>query len=289
MDKKQFCITSCGMTATIDAVGAQLRSLTDSDGKERLWCADPSVWAKTAPILFPICGGLYEDRYTHGGKTYTMPKHGFAQPSEFAAESIADDSVTLLLTSDEHTKELYPFDFEFRVRFALRDDALHVYYSTKNTGHETMYYSVGAHEAYACPGGIEEYDVVFDEEETLMRSVLNKQNYLTHETEHVETDGKTLHMKYRHMDNDSLCFIQVNSRGVELVHRETKKGIRLDFPDFNNFVLWTKQNAPYLCLEPWNGYSDYADTDGILAHKAGILTLAVGEEQTFYHKISLVK
>ena len=31
------------------------------------------------PILFPICGNLPDNTYTHGDRTYTLKQHGFAR------------------------------------------------------------------------------------------------------------------------------------------------------------------------------------------------------------------
>lgn len=50
-----------------------------------------------------------------------------------------------------------------------------------NTGAKPLYYAPGAHEAYACPEGIEAYDVVLDKAEPLIRTVLDG-NYLEHNT-----------------------------------------------------------------------------------------------------------
>ena len=33
--------------------------------------------------MFPICGGLKDDKYVHNGKEYTLKKHGFARHSKF--------------------------------------------------------------------------------------------------------------------------------------------------------------------------------------------------------------
>ena len=49
------------LTAAIDAMGAQLTSLA-LGGKEYLWQADPAVWGKHAPILFPIVGSIRDGK-----------------------------------------------------------------------------------------------------------------------------------------------------------------------------------------------------------------------------------
>ena len=44
---------------TVDSLGAEMVSVIDvSTGREMLWCADPAVWNRHAPILFPYAGKL---------------------------------------------------------------------------------------------------------------------------------------------------------------------------------------------------------------------------------------
>ena len=76
------------------------------------------------------------------------------------------------MCSNEETKKNYPFDFELRVIYSLEGKTLKVKYDVKNKGDDTMYFSIGAHEAYLCEEGIEEYDVILPEKETLDSSVL---------------------------------------------------------------------------------------------------------------------
>ena len=285
MEEEIVIIQNGELTAAIALSGSQLRSLKDKNGKEYIWRADPAVWPKSAPIMFPICGGLKNDAYVYGGKTYTLPKHGFSTDCVYTVEEKTEDAVTLRITDSEKTREMYPFGFVFRTRFALVGGTLVISYSATNTGSETLYYADGAHEGYACPEGIEAYDVVFEKEETLLRTVLDG-NLLEPTELPVETDGKVLHMKYSHMNNDCLNFNAINSRSVKLINRQSGKGVQVDFADFRHFVLWTKQNAPYLCVEPWNGRPDMIDADGILEHKPSMFALAAGETLTHTHSVT---
>ena len=66
------------LSVDIDTLGAEIRRIT-VNGEDRLWSGDPDVWEGTAPVLFPMCGGLRDDKFTHGGKEYHLAKHGFAK------------------------------------------------------------------------------------------------------------------------------------------------------------------------------------------------------------------
>ena len=58
------------LTLTVDTHGAEAVSLKNAAGEELLWQADPAVWERHAPILFPWTGKLKDGSFTHGGKTY---------------------------------------------------------------------------------------------------------------------------------------------------------------------------------------------------------------------------
>ena len=145
----------CGnMTIAVNPLGAELSSVQYA-GREWIWNGDPAVWDGRAPILFPICGGLDNEdgTYTHKGRTYALPKHGFARRSLFTVAARTENSLTFRLTDSPETRAVYPFAFELLVTFTVEENRLAVDYAVTNRGAETMYYSIGAHEGYALPGG----------------------------------------------------------------------------------------------------------------------------------------
>ena len=86
------------LTASVDTVGAELVSLINkADGTEYLWQGDPTYWTGHAYNLFPICGRLWEGKYTYQGKTYDMNLHGFARKTAFA---LTEQTYTLNLHTD---------------------------------------------------------------------------------------------------------------------------------------------------------------------------------------------
>ena len=94
----------------VDA-GAELLSVFDkASGTERIWNADPSVWNRHAPILFPFVGRVAGNEYRTGGKSYAMKtQHGFARDMEFTCLEETPLAVKHCLTATEATKEIYPF------------------------------------------------------------------------------------------------------------------------------------------------------------------------------------
>ena len=101
--------------------------------------------------MFPICGGLKNDKYTLNGKEYTLQKHGYARFKTFEVENKTDNYVVFLHKSDAETKESFPFDYELRVIYTLTGKTLSVDYSVKNLSECTMYFSISSHEGYYPP------------------------------------------------------------------------------------------------------------------------------------------
>ena len=62
------------LTLTVDTHGAEAVSLKNAAGQEMLWQADPAVWKRHAPILFPWTGKLPGGTFEVNGKTYTCTK-----------------------------------------------------------------------------------------------------------------------------------------------------------------------------------------------------------------------
>ena len=102
------------LSLTVDEHGAQMRSLYDICAeREYLWQADPAVWGRTAPVLFPAVGKMHTDGYIYENERYPMAKHGFARDAEFEVEEQSASTLTLAYAPDEKVKKSYPFDFVF--------------------------------------------------------------------------------------------------------------------------------------------------------------------------------
>lgn len=274
------------LTVKIATYGAELKSIR-KDGAEYIWQALPEVWAGSAPLLFPICGGLKNDTYTYGGKTYRLEKHGYARKTEFALESAADTEAVFLHTTNEQTRACYPFDYELRVIYRLEGSSLSVTYRVDNKTDGEMYFSIGAHEGYYTPEGIEDYDVIFEKEESLEHTLLGG-NLLMNQTVPMLKDARVFPLYEKYFTIDALNFCGIKSRSVTLRNRKNGKSVRVDFPFAPNLLLWHKPSSPYICIEPWAGLPDYEDADGELTHKRGILRLEKGETYLGEHTITLL-
>ncbi len=265
-------ISNAILSAEISTFGAELLSLK-KENFENIWDGNPKFWTGHSPVLFPICGELRDGKYIYKNEEYIMPGHGFAQMTEFSVEEKSEKSVTFLLRANEETLKIYPFLFEFKVKYTLNDNSLYVKYTITNKDQKTMYFSVGSHEAYACPEGIEEYSLIFDEDENLQNELLTGPllNY-SH-----ETFGKTneLVLNYRQFDIDTLIFTKLKTRKVTLKNRNTGRKISVSFDGADNLLIWTMDKAGFLCIEPWCGLPDFVDSDYDITKKPGILELGI--------------
>lgn len=199
--------------------------------------------------------------------------HGFAKKSVFEIEKSTDTEVIFLLKESSDTLKHYSFHFELRIIYTLKNDSIHIKYSVTNTDTKTMYFSIGAHEAYACDGGIENYSLVFDTCESFETLLLND-GFLNHKVQKITDDSCKLPLKYSYMEFDTLIFSNLKSKTVKLKNNITDDTVAIDFSDFKNLLLWTIPNAQYICFEPWNGLPDYVDSNHNIAEKNDIISLS---------------
>lgn len=241
-----------------------------AQAREYLWQADPLVWAGSAPILFPIVGRLRNDTYEYAGQHYQMPQHGIVRRRDFRMRESTDNSLTLAFESDAESRESFPFDFELTVTFRLMQSRLTVGYTVVNTGSSPMPFTIGSHPAFALhpeSTDISDYQVVFSRPETLDRYQLDgtliganvQRNYLDNAT--------TIDLHPSIFDNDALIFKQIKSDQVSLCSRRLGKLVTVDTGGAPHLGIWAKPGAPYVCIEPWHGYSDHVGSTGRLQDK----------------------
>ena len=272
------------LTAVLSTHGAELQSLRDQSGAERIWQGDPAFWTGRAPVLFPVAGALRGDAYTLDGTRYAMPKHGFSSGMDWQAEAHTADSAVFLLTQ-QHPG--FPFQYELRAHYALHENQLHVTYTVKNLDTQDFCFSLGAHEAYAAPEGIEAYELFFDQRESFDNSLLEG-SLITHRTVSLAQNTRRLPLRRADFEKyDSLVFLSLASRGVTLQSPLHERKIHVSYPDFDVLLLWTVPGAGYICIEPWHNAPDYTDADGDIRHKPGMIALHPGEERALRHTLTI--
>lgn len=51
-------------------------------------------------------------------------------------------------------------------------------------------------------------------------------------------------------------------------------GVRIEFPDFDYLIVWSKPAGDFVALEPWGGLSICSDEDDVFEHKRGCIVAA---------------
>lgn len=267
----------------INEVGAEVRRMT-VDGTDVLWSGDAAVWSGVSPILFPICSGMAGDVYTVGGKEYSMGKHGFARGMEFKAVERGSRFVSLRLTDTPETRKQYPWQFALTVTYRLHGKRLDVTYTVENKSDTAMYFSEGSHEGYACPEGIEEYDVIFEKEETLSAYAIDGVRLKPNPTPMLYR-SRVFPLYEKYFKVDALVFNNLQSRSAALRHRPTGREITVDFPGCDYFLLWQKCGAKYICMEPWCGICGTVGDGIAFEEKEGMICLLPGERYERTHTV----
>jgi len=276
-------ISNSILTAQIKHLGAELFSLKSNQDKEYIWEGNPTFWGKHSPILFPIVGSLKNNSYSYNQKKYQLNRHGFAREMEFELIKKTEESATFSLISTVETKKVYPFDFELQICYSLDENKLNIDYKVINKTETTMPFAIGAHPAFALSGHFEEYNLEFQQDESLKYHLL-EEGLISNTTNEIQLDNKQLGLNYHLFENDALVFKTLESKSITILKNETPI-LKVNFTDFPNLGIWTVVNAPFLCIEPWFGYSDTLNEYDDFCKKEAIQLL--GENKFFESNYSI--
>ncbi|QKZ12002.1 aldose 1-epimerase family protein [Spirosoma sp. KUDC1026] len=277
----------------IQEKGAELTSIFDKKNTiEHLWQADPAVWPWHAPNLFPVVGGCLNNQLLIDGKAYPMQRHGFARQSQFTLKEVTDTRATFSLAANAQTKAAYPYLFEFQIAYELQEDKLDITYRVVNQDDKTVFFSVGAHPAFAVPfldgEAYEDYYLEFETDEPLETAMLSAEGYFTGETKPIPTENNRLALTKHLFDDDALVFKHINSRSVTIRSTKNERAVTVAYDKFPYLGVWAKPGAPFVCIEPWLGCADSVGEQLPIEQKELIQQVAVGEtfSATFSIQIS---
>lgn len=268
------------LTVLINEMGAELTSVIDRKSEvEYMWSGDPAFWGKHSPVLFPIVGTLKNNTYRFKGKDYTLPRHGFAREKKFI---VSEDGTTFSLTSNEETKKVYPFDFLLSIQYSLKENELTVTYTVENTGTETMYFSLGAHPAFAVPignaGNYEDHFLEFNKEENADKWPITNEGLISTRPEPFLKNQKFIPLSKTLFEKDAIVLKGLKSDCISIRSNKDNNGIEFQFVDFPYFGIWAAKGADFVCLEPWCGIADSENHNQDLESKEGINKLVLGEK-----------
>ena len=151
-----------------------------------------------------------------------------------------------------------------------------------------MYFSIGAHEGYRCPMDegeqFTDYELIFEKTENVdgwkMEGPLRRGDLYP-----FMRDTDTVTLDYSYFATDAVVLTSHVSRALTLKSKKSGRGVEVKFPDFPMLGIWTRPNAPYICIEPWWGVCDAKDHNGRLEDRFGIQRLNGGEKFSCRHTI----
>ena len=81
-------------------------------------------------------------------------------------------------------------------------------------------------------------------------------------------------LNYDLFSYDAVTLDELESRKVALRSRKHDKGLRLDFEEFPNLIVWSTLNkGPFIALEPWSGLSTSLEEGDRLEEKKDVRIL----------------
>ncbi|MBQ8816204.1 MAG: aldose 1-epimerase family protein [Lachnospiraceae bacterium] len=281
--------------ATFASKGAELQSfILKADNTEYIWQANPTVWGKHAPLLFPIIGRLKDGEYTFEGQAYQTTQHGFGRDSEFEVLKQTKDSITFILKPNEFSVKMYPFAFELQICYSLEGHSLSKAHTFINKDSKTLYYEVGGHDGYnICleEGEVmEDYYIDFGDLDAIYPLCLDENILILKDTYKVPlADGKLL-LNMDLFKKDALMIHNIPVRTVRIKSRKSNREITFAFEDFPTLGIWTKYldfNTNYICLEPWSTLPDCAYLGKEIEEKIDIRKVAAGRQETLKFTVTI--
>lgn len=243
-----------------------------------MWQADPAVWARTSPVLFPIVGKLKNDCIFIQGKSFTLKQHGFARDKVFSPEQCDPLQASFTLHEDDSTLSQFPFSFLLQISYELKNRTIRCKWRIDNTGTTEMPFSIGAHPGFNLIGHrLEDYVIEWEKEHVLNRHLLSD-GLFNHQTETIYLQNKQLQLNPALFEKDAIVLKDQGSGYIQLKHLHSDHQIQVDFEGFPYLGIWTKKDCrSFLCIEPWFGLADAIEGQDDILHKEGIQVLPPGE------------
>ena len=285
-DGTLFTLENDELLVTVARRGAELTRIYDKKAdREVLWCAEPSVWNRHAPVLFPFVGKCYEGAYVHDGKEYGMTPHGFARDMDFEPLLCDMDECWFRLKDTPETYEKYPFHFEVEIGHRLEGRTIEVMWKVANRDSGEMLFMMGGHPAFQVPEGKNIYDFTFEFNRRGCREgqFTDCLHYLApnakgYEKEELQgnlklSEGRVPLTKGFFDTALTYMFDEAQVSSVSLMV-DGSPYVTLECSDFPYLGIWTMEAThPFVCLEPWYGICASDGYKGELKDRRGIISL----------------
>lgn len=269
--------------------GAELISFK-LDGEEKIHqgqdCVDLNgkvYWKRHWPVLFPTVGKSKKNQTIINGKTYEMPQHGFARDMEFEPITKLDNFHSYVLKSNKKLMDKFPYEFSLYITYRLDQNKLTTIYKVVNDGDVDMPFGIGGHPAFKIDKKElenENYYLEFEEDEEKIHFLYLVDGLVgTEYAKNIMDDKKRITITPHTFDNDAVIMKGLKSTKISLKNKKTKKTLlTFDYTGFPYLAIWSKPNAPFICIEPWKTTSDTVNGSGVFRQKGDILLLPPKQE-----------
>lgn len=225
------------------------------------------------PILFPICGNLPDNTYTHQRQKYTLKQHGFARDLPWqVTDQMTQDlvSLTLLLNSNDQTLAVYPFDFQLAFTYQLQGNSLELRQRYTNHSASPMPFSTGLHPYFLTSDKSQlEFDLPASEYQDQRTKIT-----------HAFMGGFDFNE-----DEIDAAFRQLGRQSATITDMSRQLQLTLSYDKvYSTLVFWTVKGKDFYCLEPWTAPRNALNTGEHLIHlqPGASLEILVGLKVNFF-------
>ncbi len=242
---------------TDETTNTQLEVVPERGGIITRWCvqgkeilyidsqrfADPQSSVRGGvPILFPICGNLPNNTYTHQNQEYNLKQHGFARDLSWKAMGIVTEEgvkLRLTLNSNQQTKAVYPFDFNLSFTYKIQGNSLEIqqYYANESET-ESLPFSYGFHP----------YFLTHDKSQ--LEFQIPAVEYQDQKTQKIQSFNGSFDFSRDEID---VAFKHLSGKSATVIDKARKLQLKMDYDEtYSTLVFWTLKGKEFYCLEPWS-------------------------------------
>lgn len=220
------------------------------------------------PFIFPICARIARDgvfgNYLYNGELYNLPIHGFASrmPWQVVLEKTTEDTITLKLEDTEDTLKVYPWKFCIELEYKVTDNQIQCRQTYTNNDEKAMPYYAGFHPYFLTPQPQQ------GKEKVMLNYQPNRRfKYNSTLTDLVGTQplfavpasiaDPVINEQLVELSTNKITTLSYQEQGFAL-HIEA-----LGVEDKNMFPfvqLYTQENQPFICVEPWMSFPNALNT-----------------------------
>ncbi len=203
------------------------------------------------PILFPICGNLPNNTYTHNGQVYTLKQHGFAREMPWQVDENDQTGLSLVLTSTPETLAVYPFEFKVKFTYILAGNTLTIKQSYSNMSSQPMPFSAGTHAYFAAP---DKSELKF---ELPSAEYIDQKTFISH---------PFLGSFDFDLDEIDVMFFNPAPEGEQsnraiAVDASRNLTLTINYDHHHKaLVFWTVKGKDFFCIEPWTSARNSLNT-----------------------------